>query len=90
MGDQSYSTFSNILLENIDSGDIPIAWNFSTLPKATQGKENQTTNKLSTRQISSIISDTDRYSDESKNSYAIYSAIFRHCNVFAIAMWQNA
>ena len=59
MGDQSYSTFSNILLENIDSGDIPIAWNFSTLPKATQGKENQTTNKLSTRQISSIISDTD-------------------------------
>ena len=86
MGDQSYSTFSNILLENIESGDIPIAWNFSTPPKVTQGKENQTTNKLSTRQISSIISDTDRYSDEN-NKFKTRTVMRYTAPSFVIAMY---
>ena len=38
MGDQSNSTYSNILLENIYS-DIPIALNFTTPPKVTQAED---------------------------------------------------
>ena len=38
MGDQSNSTYSNILLENIES-DIPIALNFTTPPKVTQAED---------------------------------------------------
>ena len=60
MGDQSNSTYSNILLENIDS-DIPIALNFTTPPKVTQAEDNQVANELSTKESSSIISDTEGY-----------------------------
>ena len=60
MDDQSNSTYSNILLENIDS-DIPIALNFTTPPKVTQAEDNQVANELSTKKSSSIISDTERY-----------------------------
>ena len=45
MGDQSDSTYSNILLENIDS-DIPIALNFTTSPKITLAEDSQAANKL--------------------------------------------
>ena len=60
MGDQSNSPYSNILLENIDS-DIPIALNFTTPPKVIQPADNQVANELSTKESSSIISDTERY-----------------------------
>ena len=60
MGDQSNSTYSNILLENIDS-DIAIALNFTTPPKVTQSEDNQVANELSTKESSLIISDTERY-----------------------------
>ena len=60
MGDQSNSTYSNIVLENVDSY-IPIALNFTTPPKVTQAEDNQVANKLSTKKSSSIISDTERY-----------------------------
>ena len=60
MGDQSNSTYSNILLENIGS-DIPIALNFTTPPKVTQAEGNQVANELSTKKSSSIISDNERY-----------------------------
>ena len=60
MGDQSNSTYSNILLENMDS-DIPIVLNFTTPPKVTQAQDNQVANELSTKKSSSIISDTERY-----------------------------
>ena len=43
MGDQSNSTYINILLENKDS-DIPIALNFTTPPKVTQAEDNQVPN----------------------------------------------
>ena len=63
ISDQSNSTYSTILLENIDS-DIPIALNFTTPTKVTQAKDNQAANKLSTKKSSSIISGTERYLDE--------------------------
>ena len=60
MGDQSNFTYSNILLENIES-DIPIALNFTTPPKVTQAEDNQVANELSTKESLSINSDTERY-----------------------------
>ena len=59
MGDQSDSTYSNILLENIDS-DIPIALNFTASTKITLTKDSQAANKLSTKKSSLIISGTER------------------------------
>ena len=62
MGDQSNSTYSNILLKNKNSHNyIPIALNFTTPRKVIQAENNQVTNKLSTKTSSSIISDTERY-----------------------------
>ena len=43
--DQSNSTYSNILVENIDS-DIPITLNFTTLPKVTQTEDNHASYKF--------------------------------------------
>ena len=60
MNDQSSSTYSNILLGNIDSSNITIALNFTTLPKVTQVEDNQVANKSSNNKSSSIISDTKR------------------------------
>ena len=48
------------LYENIDS-DIPIALNFTTPSKVTQAEDDQVANELSTKKISSIIPDTERY-----------------------------
>ena len=60
MGDQSNSTYSNILLENIDS-HIAIALNFTTPPKITQAEDGQAANKLSTKKSwQLIISGTER------------------------------
>ena len=67
MGDQSDSTYSNILLENIDS-DIPIALNFTASTKITLTKDSQAANKLSTKKSSLIISGTERYIDDKCHS----------------------
>lgn len=94
MGDQSDTTYSNILLENVDS-DIPIALNFTTPPKVTQAKENQAADELSNRKSSSIISGTGRYTDEKYDTINLrqllceISAVFRHCDVVAIALYEN-
>ena len=63
MGDQSDSTYSNNLLENLDS-DILIALNFTTSPKITLAEDSQAANKLSTKKSSLIISHTERYIDD--------------------------
>ena len=60
MNDQSSSTYSNILLGNIDSSNITIALNFTALSKVTQVEDNQAANKSSNNKSSSIISGTKR------------------------------
>ena len=60
---KSNSTYSSIVLENINS-DIPIALNLTASPKVKQAEENQAANKLSTKKNSSFIPDTGRYIDE--------------------------
>ena len=95
MGDQSDSTYSNILLENIDS-DIPIALNFTTSPKITLTKDSQAANKLSTKKSSLIISGTERYIDDKYVTANLKQELlweilphFHHYNVVAVAMWDN-
>ena len=85
MGDQSNSTYNNVLLENIDS-DIPIALTFTTPRKVTQAEDNQVENELSTKESSSIISDTERYVTTNLKQEL---AIFHHYNVVAITTWEN-
>ena len=95
MGDQSDSTYSNILLENIDS-DIPIALNFTTSPKITLAEDSQAANKLSTKKSSFIISGTERYIDDKYVTANLKQELlweiqphFYHYNVVAVAMWEN-
>ena len=95
MDDQSDSTYSNILLENIDS-DIPIALNFTTSPKITLTKDSQAANKLSTKKSSLIISGTERYIDDKYVTANLKQELlweilphFHHYNVVAVAMWEN-